>query len=744
MLARAGAVALACALAACGGGRDEGAVRETASAAYVGSETCAGCHAEEARRWAGSHHDLAMQPASPETVLGDFSGVELRHAGGVARFFRRDGRFMVRTDGSDVEVEVTHTFGVEPLQQYLTPLADGRYQALPFAWDSRPAEQGGQRWFHLYPDVPLDHEHPLHWTRPAQTWNTACAFCHSTGLRTGYDPERDTFATQWAGIDVGCEACHGPGSLHAADPAVPLALAATERTWRAAPSAATAALAAGADGAEVEVCAQCHARRTQLTEDYGPGDPSLDHFRPVLLTEDLYHADGRIRAEVFEVGSFLQSRMHRAGVICSDCHEPHGLALRRTGNALCTGCHSAAVFDTPSHHHHAPDASGSFCVDCHMPSETYMVVDERHDHGFRVPRPDLAAKIGAPDACTDCHDDHDAAWAAAAIARWFPDGRSGEPHFGEALHAGRTWGEDRGALLRALANDAAAPGIARATALQHLGEDLDGAALDAIETALRDADPLVQLAALGALSGADADERVELGRRFLDHPLRALRIEAARVLASARNRLSEVRQGDLDRAVEEYLSAQRLHMDRAEGFYNTALLLADLGDLNGAAEALERAIERDPWFAPAYVNLADVYRRLGRDGDGERVLRAGLERLPEEAGLKHALALNLVRAGRHAEAAPLLEEAARLAPDEPLYAYAHALALQSQGDTGAALAALEALAERFPSYRPPLYALATLHRDAGRRDDARRYAERLLRIAPDDAGARALLNELAP
>jgi cytochrome c553 len=77
-------------------------------------------------------------------------------------------------------------FGVYPLQQYLLPLDDGRLQALSIAWDSRPAEEGGQRWYHLYPDEAIAHDDPLHWTGPYQNWNTRCAECHSTDLHKNY------------------------------------------------------------------------------------------------------------------------------------------------------------------------------------------------------------------------------------------------------------------------------------------------------------------------------------------------------------------------------------------------------------------------------------------------------------------------------------------------------------------------------------------------------------------------------
>src|SRR5262249_14108382 len=96
---------------------------------------------------------------------------------------------------------------------------------------------------------------------------------------------------------------------------------------------------ARSEHAELEACAPCHARRSMLGPDAAAGGAFLDAFRPTLLEPGLYEADGQIRDEVYEYGSFVQSPMYRAGVTCGDCHDPHALALRAEGNALCAQCH---------------------------------------------------------------------------------------------------------------------------------------------------------------------------------------------------------------------------------------------------------------------------------------------------------------------------------------------------------------------------------------------------------------------
>jgi len=189
--------------------------QEPASASrFVGSTTCAACHAKESAAWQGSRHRQAMQVADAKTMLGNFNGAQFNYAGVTSTFTKRDGKFFARTDGPDGKLhdyEVRYTFGVDPLQQYLIEFPDGRFQALSIAWDVEK-----KRWFHLYPKQHVDSADELHWTRPSQNWNYMCADCHSTALRKNYDAGANRFRTQWSEISVGCEACHGPGSAHVA------------------------------------------------------------------------------------------------------------------------------------------------------------------------------------------------------------------------------------------------------------------------------------------------------------------------------------------------------------------------------------------------------------------------------------------------------------------------------------------------------------------------------------------------
>ena len=424
---------------------------------------------------------------------------------------------------------------------------------------------------------------------------------------------------------------------------------------------------------------------------------------------------------------------------CSDCHDPHSLRIEAP-NTACARCHSSATFAAASHHHHTPDSEGASCVACHMPARTYMVVDSRRDHSFRVPRPDLSATIGVPNACSGCHSDKPNAWAAAATSRWFGSERAGEPHYGEILDAGRRRARGAAKALAALSQDAAAPGIVRASALQLLAEQLEPSLLESVRAGLSDRDALVRMAAVLAADSLPLEQRVVALEPRLEDPRRAVRIDAARALAAARRRVSKPHA--LDAALAEYRAAQSINADRPESHANLGILHARLGDLDRARREYETAIRVGPFFVPAYVNLADLERRQQREDQAEAVLGRGLERVPDSAPLQHALGLLRVRQQRSAEAVSALSRAAELEPETPRYAYVLGIALHSNGSTREALAMLKKANQTHPTDRDILVALMTLHRDEGELDAARLYAKRLIALRPEDAAARTFAREL--
>jgi len=721
----------------------------------VGSATCASCHPDQAKLWAGSHHKAAMDHATEASVLGDFSNATFEQFGVTSRFFRRDGKFMVETDGPDgklAEFEIAYTFGVYPLQQYLIAFPDGRLQALGIAWDSRPKDKGGQRWFSLYPHEPIPHDDPLHWTKLNQNWNFMCAECHSTGVRKNYDARADRFATTWAEISVGCESCHGKGSAHVAwakthagssapagdDDSKGLVVRFDERAnrpWAIDPASGNAR--PGADPAplrkEVETCGLCHARRGQINEDWVPGRWLSDTHVVPPLSRGLYFADGQMEDEVYNYGAFKQSKMFSRGVTCSDCHDPHSAGLRLPGDGVCLQCHAPTTYAAAAHGRHEGVDPPVGCVQCHMPTRTYMVVHTRHDHSFRIPRPDLSAQTGAPNACNACHADKSPQWAADAVRDWHGPDRNGFQHYAPAFHAAWSGSADAEALLAHVAADRQTPGFARAGALAELQPFLSGKTVDIAKAGLTDPDPMVRIGALDMLAAAPAEALWPIVAPLLADPVRGVHIRAVDLLAAMPAAARpEADRAAFDRAAAEFVAAQRLNADRPEarltlgGFYAREGLLAD-------AEAEYRAaLKLSPLFAPAAVNLADLYRETGRDAEGEAVLRAAIAFTPGDAGLHHALGLALVRMRRNADALVEFQQATALAPDDPHNAYVYAVALNSAGRAGDALKTLAAALSRRPDDSGLLTLMVEIEQQEGDLAGALRDAERLLALQPDD------------
>ena len=728
----------------------------TAGAEYAGVEVCTGCHIEQAEAWRGSHHDLAMQATSEKTVLGDFDDTAFSYYGTTSRFFKKGGRFYVYTQGAagkEADFEVRYTFGVDPLQQYLVEFDDGRIQALPIAWDTRPKAEGGQKWFHLYPGEQIKPGDALYWTGPNQNWNFMCAECHSTNLRRNYDAESGTYATAYSEINVSCEACHGPGSQHVAwaqsgitnddDYGLAVDLRSSGK-WIMNSDSGIAGNTSPAGPIQVETCARCHSRRIVMSEDYRHGEPLTRTYRPQVLLENLYYADGQIQDEVYVYGSFMQSKMYRQRVTCTDCHNPHSAELNARGNALCTGCHLPTRFDTVEHHLHEPGSEAAQCVTCHMPARVYMVNDRRRDHSFRVPRPDLYDRTQSPDVCTDCHQGRSPKWAARAIQE--NTGKVGKrpPHFGIAIQAGRAGLLDAEAQLIALADNTTQPVIARATAATLLGGYLSPASIQTLAVLLRDEDPLVRVNAISAVDAADPRLKVQLLPRLLDDPVLMVRVEAAQSLANVPGDMLRPGQRRLfGAAIDEYIEVQKNNADRVESWTNLGNLYLRLGTAAKAQAQYEHALDLDPTYAPVYVNLADLYRSEQQDGKAEQVLLTGIERLPDAGSLHHAYGLLLVRQKKTDRAIAELRRAVELAPGNTRFRYVYAVGLSSTGDVLGAIEELRKANAMHPAGIDILTALISFYRQQGDTASARRYAADLVKRSPWDRNAKALLEQLS-
>ena len=747
-----------------------GIVSSPSGSTFVGSETCANCHRAEAVLWQSSQHKHAMDHATEKSVLGDFNNTHFDYYDVRSRFFRKDGKFFVETDGPDGKLatfEIKYTFGIDPLQQYLIEFPDRRIQALSIAWDARPKDEGGSAGF-TFIRTRISAT-TIHCTgRSSTRTGTSCApsVTRPACTRT---TTRQTIATR----------PHGPKSVSVARRATDkardhVAWAKSQQSWlpfnrRDDRNKGLLALFSERKGVtwsrdprggqlqrslppnllrtEVEACGRCHARRSEISENWTPGRWLYEtHAIQSPLARDVYWPDGQIRdvEEPYNYVPFKQSKMFAAGVTCSDCHNPHSGRQRLAGDSVCLQCHASETFSAEKHSHHEKTGAQPGCVSCHMPARTYMVVDRRHDHSLRIPRPDLSVKLGTPNACNDCHADKPAQWAADTVARWFGPDRKSFQNYGEAFEAGANDRADAANLLAIVAGDRSAPAVARASALIALAPYVSQEIVELARRGLSDPDPVVRIGAMDMLADVPPVRSWALISPLLSDPVRGVRIRAAYLLAAVpAEQQPQADRGRFESAAAEFVAAQQLNADRPEDRAILANFYARRGRTSDAEAEFKAALRLNPQYATAAINLADLYRALGRESESLTVLRDSLAAAPNVAALHQALGLALVRQGKSENAIDELRRATELAPDQPHFAYVYAVGLHSAGRIDEALRVLKTNVEKHPTDRDSLLALATFYRDAGNFAAALEYAKRLAAAAPGNRQIADFVDALA-
>jgi tetratricopeptide (TPR) repeat protein len=695
---------------------------------YVGDKSCKNCHQEAYKDWKGSHHDLAMQIANENTVLGDFNGTDFTSKAGVISTFFKDGKkFMVRTDGPDGKLhdyEISYTFGLYPLQQYMVKFPKGKIQVLDIAWDSRSKEEGGQGWYHLHPHEEIKSDDVLHWTGPNLNWNFMCADCHSTNLKKNYNPSTKTFNTTYDVINVSCESCHAPASKH-------LKWAEGDKkgengfAFHLKSSSYNHKTRQGdLEHKEVQMCAKCHSRRAAIDDEYTPGDDFFDHFENATLSEALYFPDGKIKDEVYVYNSFKQSKMYEAGVTCSDCHNPHSLKRKAVGEQVCYQCHTPKKYTASSHHKHKVGSKGSDCITCHMPSRVYMGVDERNDHSFRLPRPDLSVNTDIPNACINCHKDKDASWATMSMQKWYGSVPVGKQNFSHALAALRKNDkQSQKFLYEVLMSDA--PDLVKATTVSYLGNYPSQQSYTTIIQMLTHKDVETRLNALRTLENFPAKYRIGKTFEMLKDKRKIVRTEAAR-------QLSTLPQGDLDlqrrsllnKVLQEFEETLLFNADRPESQNALAKLYMDQRKYLKAEQAYEEALRIQPMFLPSYINYAHYFQSKGDEKKAYELLQRGLTKVSDNADLHHALGLWHIRQKEQSKGLQSLQKAAKLDKDNARYQYVYAVAL-SETDIPEAIKILESSLAKHTGDLQTLYGLVYYQQKLGNVKAVEYYQNRI-------------------
>ncbi len=723
-------------------------------AVFTGGKACIECHQKEYRLWKGSDHDSAMAVASDTSVRGDFNNAEFTFNGKTSKFYKRNGKFFVYTEGPGgimKEFQVTHTFGIRPLQQYLIPFENGKYQCLPIAWNTLENE-----WFHMaamvYTPDDLKPDNWLYWTNQAQNWNSMCAECHSTNLQKNFDLATKGYQTTWTDINVNCEACHGPGSAHIEWARLPelarpqdintgLIVRTSKITSR----------------QYVESCSPCHARRSSLGNFDHAHNEFMSNAIPQLPTRPYYFIDGQFLDEDYEYGSFTQSKMYMKDVRCGDCHDPHSLKRKFEGNALCTQCHRADEYDTFDHHMHKAKGEtgtsfinklgqklgpgdGNLCRDCHMPGRYYMGIDKRFDHSMRIPRPDLSISLGSPNACTHCHDDKTDRWALQFVDKWY--GEKKKVHYATLLADGADGrpGADEG-LLRII-NSNLYPEIVRATAIVYLASYPTAKTQEAVRRALNDPDPLLRYTAVEHYMPGDSAGLLRSLAPLLSDPVKSVRMEAANRLSTYnKSAFNEIVYPLFLKALDEYKKSQEYVADFPTGRHNLGNYYSKTKDLAKAEENYREAIAIDNLFFPAKVNLALIYYQQGKADEAERLFTDLVENHPEVQDGYYYLALLYGEQKRYSGAIGLLEKAIALQGTNTRIYYNLGLIYQITGQDEKCVATLQKGLNADPCNYDMLYALYAFYMNKNEREKAAPCIDQLKNCFPEEKSVQDMYNQ---
>jgi tetratricopeptide (TPR) repeat protein len=638
--------------------------------AFVGDHKCQSCHSKEHALWQQSDHFKAMMPANDTTVVGDFNGASFSGDGVTSRFFRKDGKFFINTEGPDGknhDYEVLYTFGYKPLQQYLVAFPGGRMQVPRVSWDVNR-----KKWFHQYAGDKIRHNDWLHWSGGGQNWNTMCASCHSTNLQKNYMADTDSFHTTYSVMTVSCESCHGPGKNH-------ISFIASDEYKKGSKVKYSFLLPVDSPNVvQVNNCAPCHARKSDLHPLPVNSPEILDNLIPEIPTTEFFHADGQVEDEDYIYTSFLQSKMFHRGVKCTNCHNPHSGKLVLPTTLVCMQCHEKK-YETFEHTKHEATLSQVNCVSCHMPGKYYMGNDFRHDHSFRVPRPDLSVKYGTPNACNMCHTDKKAQWASEAVVKWY--GPQRKYHFSNDLIPGSKADGNAETHLQKLLADTSVPNIIKATAVEYMRNIPTMTVLKSLIQSLQYADAHVRYRALRSLASFPYEQWKDAAATMFGDKVKAVRIAAAdlflqvpieQIPSDQRNAFAGAR-----KELQDYLLYQA---DFSVGNVMIGDFYYRLNDLAGAEKFYKRALKQDSVMNYVRFNLSSLYNAQGRNNDALKVLLDAKFTDPKNPRVYYNLALLNVEMNDIRSAMDNFAKSVSLGNNDPRLYYNYGLLNQQNGN----------------------------------------------------------------
>ncbi len=733
---------------------------------YSGSLSCRECHERFYDLWSGSHHGLAMQPYTddfarehllPQT---ESIAIEDKDAHYLAEIEANQGWIRETLSGQKKSYPIVHVMGGKNVYYFLTTLDRGRLQTLPLAYDVNK-----KQWFDAMASgirhLPNNQgDVPVHWTDSMYTFNTSCYNCHVSQLSTNYDPETETYKTQWSEPGINCESCHGSGREH-----IDVCRAAPED----APPEDTKIISVKGFNTEQtnSMCNSCHAKASPISSLFTPGNRYFDHFDLTTLESPDFYPDGRDLGENYTMTLWRMSPcVKNSDLDCIHCHTSSGRYRYQEpaqANHACLPCHQNQVEAPERHSRHAQVEKSPRCISCHMPMTQFARMN-RTDHSMRPPVPEATLKYGSPNACNLCHTDKDAQWAQTKVASWGKDTRQEQ-----YLLLSEFVDQARQADWRNL--DPILDYIQK----QNRDEIITSSLIRLLRTCdsnekwpiliwilKNDPSPLVRARAAEALNGYLTDESLIALLRAAKDDFRLVRVRAAESLASVPPKqlhfavdgalvIDNLRQ-DFERAKTELIEGLTTRPDHYRSLYNLGNIYMDQGEIDKALTAYQTAIKLRPDFIPSYVNIAFAYHAKGRKDLAESSFQEALKREPGNILIQTNLALLLGEMGRQLEAesafrkvldldpdsataafnlAVLLadrepeeslafsKKAFSLKPGNPEYAYTYAFYLHRSGQINEAIEVLQDMVERQTSHADAYFFLGQIFEQNGRLKDAK-------------------------
>lgn len=690
---------------------------------YVGDESCKKCHETEHQDWKKSDHYMAMLLPGDSTVLGDFNNVTFTADGVTSRFFKKANKFYINTEGDDGknhDFEVKYIFGYKPLQQYLIQFPGGRLQVPRLSWDVDK-----KKWFNQYAGQKIASHDWLHWTQNSQNWNTMCASCHSTNLHKNYDHKTDTYKTSYSIINVSCESCHGPAKQH-----IDYVKASDYPSRN---KIIGSYLKLGKKSGQLEqiiTCAPCHARSSEISANHIESSDIMDNYIPQIPSTEFFYADGQVKEEDYIYTSFLQSKMFSYGVKCNDCHNPHSTRLKRIGNQTCVACHSPKKYDVETHTFHT-SGKGTECVNCHMPGKLYMGNDLRHDHSFRVPRPDLSVTYGTPNACSNCHANQSNKVLANAVVKWYGPNR--KYHFADDLIPGSKLDENSEAHLTKLVEDKTVPDIIKATAIFYLGSIQTQSSLNTILASIQSKDSQVRYRVLRSLANFPSSSWIAVVGPSLSDKVRAVRIAAADLyITIPKEQIPGQYIESFSLAQKELKHLLEYQTDFAVGNVMMADYYLKLKDYDNAEKFYWKGLQKDNQANYALLNLSAIYNVQGKNDKSLEVLEKARKNDPNNERIYYNLALLYNEMNNKTEAEKQFAKAVELKSNNPRVYYNYGLMLNQRGNSKDTENILKKGIVINPSASELYYALAFAYLNMGNKEKALETAIKLKQLDPDN------------